>query len=196
MPHHQLLTQLLAEYQLLDTKPPHELSADEHYGLRFYHAELARSSVVATSVRLYVSATKWAAACARLEAFVADQARLPRQNSRLLAGAIGQDERFLAEWVRTNRKAQRTGALSDFQTRRLSLVPGFSWDPKDERWAARFADYEQFVTSNRCSPSERAPSEPERSLARWATSQRSIYRGGRLSHQQARRLVALPIWTW
>jgi hypothetical protein len=191
-----LHTALLTEYDALAERPRAELSYDQRRGVRFHLAERSLLVGVAPPTEVGIQVLRWTAGRARLEAFIATNARMPRQNSRLDPGTIGLEEKFLAEWVRSRRKAHRDGTLCDFQTRRLELIHGFQWDPTGELWRARFSGYAEFLTTSRRSPSERSPGESERSLARWATSQRGAHRADRLNRERAERLESLSIWSW
>ncbi|PWB98186.1 hypothetical protein [Homoserinimonas hongtaonis] len=108
------------EYERL-SKIPLEGRTDElNQSLRYYAAATAEATVP-TRIRQWISNAE------KLEQFVAEHSRMPRENSRKRA-AKPKRERSLADWVRYQRRIEEK--LCDYQARRLEMIEGFTWDPR------------------------------------------------------------------
>lgn len=114
------LNKLHKEYTLLSGVPLDQLSDDQIRSLQYYQA--ATQPTTETT-----RAKHWVDNAARLEGFVQENSRMPRENSRK-RWSIPPTERSLADWVRYQRRIEEK--LCDYQARRLEAVRGFSWDPR------------------------------------------------------------------
>jgi hypothetical protein len=187
---------LYANYARLVNKPRALLTADEHRSLGFYQAELADDSTAANECPVTKRLTTWAQAVRLLEAFCESEGRMPRENRRLAAGMISEEEKKLAQHVRAFRRAHDAGRLCSYQVQRLECVPGFSWHPLEARWNAAFLEYRSFIERNMDVPKLRSRKPAERRLAAWAAKNRLAYRDGTLTVKRAHRLRGLTFWTW
>ncbi|MEI7729126.1 MAG: helicase associated domain-containing protein [Verrucomicrobiota bacterium] len=109
-------------------------------------------------------------------------------------------ERSLADWVKTQRAAQRAGRLDPAHKERLDAI-GFSWSVPGRlgpertedyrlRWELKFEQLRQFKESHgHCRPA--ASILEDRSLADWVQTQRAVQRAGRLDPARKERLDAL-----
>ncbi|MGX5697370.1 helicase associated domain-containing protein [Agromyces soli] len=112
------------------------------------------------------------------------------------AGADDLDERRLANWLRTQRRAERASRLAPGRLAWLDLnLP--SWRrPSDETWSASAGLLEDFCADHRRLPVDTAPADDlERRLARWLRRQREAASEDRLDDDCRRRLDAIaPGW--
>jgi hypothetical protein len=185
---------LHAHFCHLEQRPLASLSYDDRRGLLFYRAETQAPTNVPDSVPL--RARHWAGRLQELEVFAQTQGRMPRENNRLATDAITPEERVLAEWVRSQRKAATAGRLCAYQRARLEIVEGFSWDPLEDNWQATFQRYAQFIATHRRPPTGRGDQPDEQPLAVWASKNRRRRRESRIPSHQEVALESLSIWTW
>lgn len=122
--------------------------------------------------------TRWARKLAELKAFVAASGRLPR---RTLDGELtATAEQVLFNWLRRQRKAE--DRMSELRREELATVPGFTWAPRDDTWAARGEELAAFTKEHGRAPRRRSHSAKERSLAEWLARQLASARAERLAH--------------
>lgn len=133
----------------------------------------------------------WLHRAHHVEQFVRRTGRLPRENNRLPKESIDPIEQTLADWLRYQRRAATRSLHCEYQRLRLESVPGFSWEPLGDRWDERFAEYVSFIGRQHRIPLYRSADQHERSLAAWATKQRSFLRAGTLPQERARKLASL-----
>lgn len=183
------LQALHREYEQLEQRGS-RLNPDQRTSLRYYRAETSGPDIK-TPRRV----ARWTRELANLERFIASQ-RWPRENNRLHTAAVDPEERRLAEWVRTQRKAIRDGRRCTYQVRRLECLPGFTTNPLDDRWRRRLDSYAASLRSHHGPPSSSSSDPDERALAAWAAKQRYLHRRGRLSPERARALESLSAWVW
>ncbi|MBL8829670.1 MAG: Helicase associated domain protein, partial [Planctomycetaceae bacterium] len=110
------------------------------------------------------------------------------------------EDRQLANWVRTQRFFRAAGRLSDERIKALDTL-GFQWDvaPRIHRsptegWEVMFARLEGFVKEN---GHAHVPQNftTDRKLGRWVSTQRQHHRKGRLDRERVERLQSLG-FTW
>lgn len=189
------LPRLHAHYAELAEREPWSLSEEQRRSVRFYRAEialLAGASIESIGQR----DEQWARQLINLDAFVNRRGRLPRENNRLDPHQIDATEQRLVNWVRGQRKANAAGRLTEYQQQRLLCIPGFSFNPIEDRWASRLAAYRRFLSRHHRAPMIRSSHGEERKLAAWAAKQRMHYRRGTLSEPRVDALAALDFWTW
>ena len=191
------LDALLAHYSTLDQADTScTLTDQDRQSLRFYRIErqLVAEPQAFTAARDRV--TVWARQLLALEAFVTRHDRMPRENNRHPRGEVPAQERTLADWVTYLRTSATRARHSDYQTRRLQCIPGFTWAPGDDRWQTQYDTYRQFLQQHHRAPRYRSQDPAERSLAGWAAKQRWRHRNGQLPQDRGQRLSQLSVWTW
>jgi len=111
----------------------------------------------------------WNATYARIHAIAHGLGRLPRLSDGV--------ERRLVNWSANQRRA--TG-LSPEQRAALEQLPGWSWDPTEERWLDRAEELRLFCAAHDGElPRERDPEES--ALAHWLSRQLVAQRKGTLA---------------
>ena len=103
----------------------------------------------------------------------------------------------LGEWLQNQREWYRRGKLEVERRRRLEALPGWTWNPVEYAWEdgfARLQSYAQREGDSRV-PGPYRDSDGYR-LGQWVGVQRRGYQQGTLEDERARRLAALPRWTW
>lgn len=188
---------LHAEYTNLAQAGKRSLSDDQIRSIAHFHAEVA---VIENPLAFTGSTTKivkWVQFVHEIERFITARGRLPHQNNRLGPDDIDPDEWELAERLHYRRgRGARAGRLCAYQRRRHACIPGFREHPREASWEIRLEDYRRFVGTYRRAPRYRSEDGFEKSLARWAVTQRTAYRAGTLSPHRQRALSKLTVWTW
>lgn len=121
---------------------------------------------------------KWVRTCADVEDHVARFGTFPHTDGR----HNGTTERRLAHWIRYQRRAQ--DSLSGYQRGRLELLPGWAWEPREERWLDWLTEYEQFVRQTRRRPRRSSNDPLEARLAIWHRNQSQRLAEGRLDDER------------
>jgi hypothetical protein len=116
---------------------------------------------------------KWFHNLKRLQTWVERHEGLPRT-----FGADREDEeRELGTWIRTQRVAW--ASRTDAQRALLESIPGFFYEPLEEKWDDQEAAYDAFVNERGRRPHRDSPDPREKRLAHW------------FDHQVARRKTNL-----
>lgn len=102
----------------------------------------------------------------------------------------------LGTWVHKQRDAKKNGRLSDERINRLTDIPGWSWDPFENKWEVAFALLEKYVSEHGTSRLPNDYTVDGVRLHQWEEVQRSTYKAGTLSEDRQRRLESLPGWSW
>jgi hypothetical protein len=187
---------LHAEYQELQSRYPATLTRDQTQSLPYCTAEIAFSRGLPLEGHFPHDVTVWVYNLLALEAFVARERRMPRENRRLPIGTISPEEKRLTYRVRAQRKAFADGRLSSYQERRLLCIPGFTFQPQEDQWQASFLLYSNFTDVHRRAPRARSSNASEKTLATWAAKARLAYWAGKLPQGRIDSLNDLTIWTW
>ena len=190
------LSLLHAEYARLRHLRPDRLSADQARSLSYFVRELQLRPERPGEAQIPDAITRWLKNVFVLEDFIARLNRMPRENRRLPANSISDEEKTLTAFVRAQRRAFAGARLCTYQERRLAAIGGFSFHPRDDVWISRFREYRDFITENGRVPRLRSHEDKEHSLAAWAAKQRVAYRRGRLSRERMLALSGLGFWTW
>ena len=93
-----------------------------------------------------------------------------REHGALPANTGGRDAAcdVLADWLSYQRRRYARDLVDEVERRQLESLPGFKWNHHPERWVQRVQAYATFLCDHEGrSPSARAPSLEERSLAKW-----------------------------
>lgn len=102
----------------------------------------------------------------------------------------------IGTWVEVQRRAHDNGYLDAEFERRLESLPGWTWDPRADKWEEGFNHLTDFVEIHdhaRVPYSCRVADYP---LGTWVDRQRQNYTKCILREDRQRRLEAVPGWTW
>ena len=103
----------------------------------------------------------------------------------------------LGIWVNVQRTSRRAGRLDPEREARLSSVPGWSWDPRAERWEEGYTHLLRYIeTFHDAAVRRNYIDDSGYELGAWVQTQRTLYRRGNLGSERVRRLKRLPSWTW
>ena len=104
---------------------------------------------------------------------------------------------MLGSWVTHQRVAWTKGELAAERATQLEDLPGWSWNPAEDRWERYFAALLQYVLRE---GHARVPTvgstECGLDLGAWVSHVRTNWAMGSLSAAKSARLEALPGWTW
>jgi superfamily II DNA or RNA helicase len=126
-----------------------------------------------------------------LEAFVAREghSRVPRDHV--------EHDVHLGRWTNSQRILHRNGLLLSPRVARLEALPGWSWEPRRDRWEDRFDLLKAFVArEGHAQVPDGYIDEGDVELGSWVVTQRGFYRRGRLSARRVARLEAVAGWSW
>ena len=184
---------LFAEYLELGGENQ-TIDGDDRRSLRYFVVELAyRAGRTADEHRQRI--VDWVESLLQFESFTDREGRLPRENNRLPREAISDEERESAEWARYQRRPSTRSQHCRYQTRRLEIIPDFSWNPQEDKWIAQFTDYFHFFAAHGA-PAIRSRNPDERRRAAWAARQRLAHAKGTLPPARSAKLEATRLWTW
>ena len=102
----------------------------------------------------------------------------------------------LGRWVANQRHEHSRNRLDAERTRRLEMLPGWSWSMLDKMWEEgyrRLSRYSQRHDTARV-PAEYA--EDGFKLGRWVVTVRRARKAGELASERIAALERLPRWTW
>ena len=102
----------------------------------------------------------------------------------------------LGAWVRNQRVAYAAGKLSSERVVRLAAVPGWTWSQHQDQWEQAFTILQRFVQDQGHALVPSKHRENGLALGQWVANQRQQSAKGKLSDERARRLLAVPGWTW
>lgn len=94
------------------------------------------------------------------------------------------------------RECRGRAELSAERTRKLERLPGWSWDPRQDRFDRALGLLRQFVAREGHAFVLASHREDGFALGEWVARRRSQYREGSLSADQIRALKATPGWSW
>lgn len=134
----------------------------------------------------------WWATLAELKEFVCDSGRYP------IWAADDESEASLARWMNTQRSRHLRSdrGLAPERSTALEALPDWSWDVYGERWLRILGSLGAFVGSHGRFPVSNSADEDEKSLALWASQQRTQRTAGRLSEERIAALESIPGWFW
>jgi hypothetical protein len=102
----------------------------------------------------------------------------------------------LGIWVSDQRTVYKAGKLDADRQRRLTALPGWTWDPFGAQWEDAFAKLAQYAEREGHTRVTRFHLEHGLKLGKWVSVQRIAYKAGRLDADRQRRLEGLPGWSW
>lgn len=174
------VTELHQHYAEIASRPVTLLSTDQRRGVEFYLADVRENEEPDTTIR------NWITLVHDLDRFVSATGRLPRSDSR--RPRTRTKEQALVDRLAYQRRPEVRAGHCSYQTLRLESLPGFRWEPQEDRWAEQLMLHQSFWAQAGRPPRRDAPDPMERAIARWATQQRAARRNGTLTPDRARRL--------
>jgi hypothetical protein len=116
-------------------------------------------------------------------------------HARVPSGWV-EDGVSLGNWCGTKRGAYRKGALDPGRVAALEALPGWTWSVPDSRFAQHLAALVEY--QSRHGNCELPPRHLEDGLhlGAWVARVRQLHADGRLAHEQALALQAIPGWSW
>lgn len=102
------------------------------------------------------------------------------------------DGHQLGHWINTQRAFKRRGILAAARQRRLEQLPGWAWDPHDDRWEQTFGRLQEFADAY---GHARVP-RSEKQLGAWVQAQRHKFVKGSLDDDRRQRLESVAGWAW
>ena len=107
----------------------------------------------------------------------------------------GESEK-VGRWLTKQRSNFRAGKLSRDRIAQLESIPNWTWVPFDSKWEKGFSRLCEFLEREGTANVPSKYSESGYNLGFWVKHQRSKFRQGRMSTEQARRFEELPGWVW
>jgi hypothetical protein len=115
-------------------------------------------------------------------------------DSRVPQQFVAEDGFGLGAWI--NNQRNRRESLDVERVRRLEELTGWSWHPREDDWEETYDRLLRFVErEDHARPPQRHVEEGLQ-LGSWVSVQRQFYRKRILRPERARRLEAVPGWTW
>lgn len=104
----------------------------------------------------------------------------------------------LGKWISQRRDTYRKGKLEQREIERFeSSSSDWSWNPSSEVWEEAFALLSDYIAENGNSRVPNATMYNGFNLGTWVSNQKSKYKKGKLTTEEAKRLESLdPAWTW
>jgi superfamily II DNA or RNA helicase len=102
----------------------------------------------------------------------------------------------LGSWVNGRRVERKGGHLGPARAAQLEAVPGWTWDPLADDWAAALAALRAFVGREGHARISARHVEDGFGLGAWINSQRTAYTHDTLPSARIAELEAIPGWTW
>jgi hypothetical protein len=102
----------------------------------------------------------------------------------------------LGSWVNSQRANGRSGILTPDRRERLEALPGWTWDPRADKWEEGFRQLRRYVEREKTSVVKQSHQKGRFPLGSWVATQRTAYRDGLLDAERRGRLESQPGWTW
>ena len=121
-------------------------------------------------------------------------------NAKVPANYKTQDDIKLGSWINRQRTVYRydqkyKDILTPDQIKLLEALPGWAWNPYEDRWEEMFVELQAYVKDfGNSSVSQKYVTEKGIKLGTWVNSQRRFKH--RLTPDRISRLEALPGWSW
>lgn len=111
---------------------------------------------------------------------------------------LGDENAALGSWLAKQRSDARAGKLPLKRLRKLEELPGWSWQPLDEKWLETFEILRQYADEFGYAkpPATKDFSYKGRPLGKWVSKQRAFYKSGRLDAERIALLEGLSGWSW
>lgn len=102
----------------------------------------------------------------------------------------------LGQWAMVQRNAQARSSLDANRSSRLEAVPGWSFDPRGDKWERGFQQLTRYVELNGDARVPRSCIIDGYNLGAWVKTQRRAYAADRLAVSRRERLEQFNGWTW
>ena len=99
-------------------------------------------------------------------------------------------------WVTQRRRQHRQGTLPAHWAHALESLPGWQWEPLEDRWRRGLTALHQYVANRGHASPARAERINGYPVGEWVRAQRSAHARGRLPRDRTTELAALPGWRW
>lgn len=106
------------------------------------------------------------------------------------------DGHRIGAWVNQQRTLKNKGTLRADYEARLEALPGWVWAVNDSKWEEGFRQLVDYTKQHGTAQVPARLRHGDYPLGSWVPKQRDFYRAGTLSEERARRLEALPGWSW
>ncbi|OEI67864.1 helicase associated domain-containing protein [Curtobacterium sp. ER1/6] len=148
----------------------------------FYLADVQQGDSAEPHVR------RWITMLHELDGFIDSNGRLPLASA--LRPRPRTSEQRLVDQLAYHRRPTTRAAMVEYQRARLEVLPGFLWEPQNDRWDARLEQHQAFWNREQRPPRRRATDTQEASIARWVAHQRASERAGTLPEERRARLLS------
>ncbi|TFD65494.1 helicase associated domain-containing protein [Cryobacterium sp. Hh38] len=122
--------------------------------------------------------------------------KLPTHNARIPKAERDPIAVKLGYFVTDQRK--KRDSLSSEQQTSMEAIPGFVWEPLDEKWDDNVKYFKEFVEQHGRRPSASSKDKREKRVAGWASEQRALMKGvadrNPPTVERQKQLTALPGW--
>lgn len=135
-------------------------------------------------------ADKWEEGFRRLFAYV------ERDGHTRVPASYTLDGYKLGQWVAQQRTNYKKGTLDMDRRQRLEELPGWSWDPFADQWEEGFRRLLEYVEHQGDARIPKHQTVDGFQLGTWVVAQCNRHAKGTLDDDRARKLEALPGWTW
>jgi superfamily II DNA or RNA helicase len=102
----------------------------------------------------------------------------------------------LGAWVDSQRQQRRHRGLSPDRSARLEALPGWTWDPQDDKWEEGFQQLLRYVEQHGDAEPTFVFIQDGFRLGRWVKIQRTRWKEGRIRRDRQTRLESVPGWVW
>jgi superfamily II DNA or RNA helicase len=102
----------------------------------------------------------------------------------------------LGVWVTAQRAKRNAGTLDTEFERRLESMPGWTWNPRADKWEESFTRLLAYVEQYGHAAVPSTYKCGRHAVGTWVVTQRHRRLKGTLDDDRQRRLEALPGWTW
>jgi superfamily II DNA or RNA helicase len=133
---------------------------------------------------------KWEEGFRRLKQYVEchGNARVPK--------SCAVDGYPLGQWVAVQRRFFTDGRLDTDRQQRLEEMPGWMWNSKDDWWEENYSQLVEYSEKHGHARVPKSYTVNGYKLGMWVSTQRVVYRRGKLLPDRQRRLEELLGWTW
>jgi superfamily II DNA or RNA helicase len=113
------------------------------------------------------------------------------------SGYVNSAGKRLGMWVAHQRTKRRRGSLEESIGEFVEGLPGWVWDPSEEKWEVAFTELETFAgVEGHSRPRQKHETLGGLRLGHWVAVQRQFFKKNQLSPERVVRLEALPGWVW
>ncbi len=118
-------------------------------------------------------------------------------HARVPKGFITSDDFRLGIWAQNRRNKYKLDKLSEDRIRALEAMPGWSWDPIEDKWTKGYECLKEYVDSEgHAKVHAEYISSDGFTLGTWVNTQRYNYKKNALSKDRIMALEEMPSWSW